>query len=297
MHDGVLLANATEIPHVLAPPKWLLVTHQHPDPDALACLWFVARFLVGPNAEYEIRYVPAGERLTEDEEGGYSQVIYADTGGGDADQHGRQLVRSSSFKLLVEKFQPEVDPALLPIIELTVATDNIDKMSATSIHQVFLGLAHYYWEKGSGTNWSRVTEYAFIAFDILYDREKARLKSDADFADFGRLITLPNGIVVGDVGFRPRLRDAAFERGADVVLWMAGVGEKKHHPGIQVHRKHVGNKLTLWAILEELRRAEARARGGVKVRDLDLDLRQMHPIGESVLWPLRHFVETSLRAG
>jgi len=123
-----------------------------------------------------------------------------------------------------------------------------------------------------------VTSYAFITFDILYNREKGRLKSESDFDRFGKLIKLPNGIMVGDVGFRPRLRDAAFARGADVVVWMNPAGEKKFHPGIQVHRKHMHQDkpaLTLWSVLEDLRRAEGKARS-VDVRRLSL--RDMQPL-------------------
>ncbi len=286
MHDGALLDATVVVPDEILRdrPKLLLVTHKKPDTDALACIWFIIRFVMGPNADYEIQYVRAGERLSEAEEAGYSQVIYVDTGGGDTDQHGKSLTRSSSFKLLVEKFQPEVDPALLPIIELTVATDNVEEMSPTSIQQVFLGLPHYYRENSPETDWSMVISYVFIALDVLYDREKARLKSETDLQTQATMITLPNGMVICDVGFRPRLRGAAFAKGADVVIWMAPVGKNKFHPGIQVNRKHMRGdspKLSLWAVLEELRRAEAKARC-VSVRGLDL--RQMQPIAEVGAW-------------
>jgi hypothetical protein len=254
--SATALATSVASEHDTIPTPYKLVTHQRPDTDAWACLWVAARF-IAKDVEYSIHFVPAGDRLPPEEEEGY-RVIYMDTGKGHFDQHEKELARTSSCKLLCEGRLLYNDPALKPIIELTVATDNVEAVDRTSVHYVLKGLAYHYKDpETKEIDWSAAQVAAFVIFDILYsqavDRERNRSLYEANKE--GR--TLANGIKIANLWHRPGTRDAAFEDGCDVVAYFV---KRRHgiYPIIQVNRN---SKVLLDRVIFGLRTAEAKKRG------------------------------------
>jgi hypothetical protein len=244
---------------------WKLVTHYHPDTDALACLWGAVRFVV-KDAPYQICFVRAGESLTQEECEGY-RVLHMDTGKGDCDQHEKSLKSASSFKLLAEKHGFDRDPGIVPILNLTVAADNVEKISKTSVHFVLKGLAFHYRDKDSReVDWESVCTSAFVVLDIIYSQTAHNAKNKAAFEKYGKSETLKNGLKIANVGFKPQWRDAAFESGADVVVWFGrpeGHERENHGPFyamIQANRKYNKGGLVLDRVIAGLREAEAKAR-------------------------------------
>ncbi len=262
--------------------NWKFVTHNRPDTDALACMWGAVSFIVKDGDDYVLTTTRAGERLPPEEEEGFD-VLYMDTGGGDLDQHGMELARASSFQLLAQKYGFDKEPGIIPILELTLAADNIEEMPWTSAHYVLKGLQHHFWKKDEGTDWARVFDTASIILDVLYGQALGRYEAKKAFdkalhEDNVQITNLPNGLKVIDVGFRPRLRGEAFERGADVVVWMAPKGPGVFYPGIQVHRH---SDIKLGKVVSEIRRAEAEKR---KVSSRGMDLFSFSPIPELGGW-------------
>ncbi len=239
-----------------AQKPWILVTHDSPDPDAFACLWFAVRFVVG-DAPYEIRSVRAGERLPDGECAG-CHTLHMDTGRGQFDQHERELHRASSFKLLVEEYGYAEDPGIAPILAMTVAVDNVDQMAWTDASYVLKGLRFYYKDPESKQiDWDAAVIMANTLLNILYDQARSRARAAKEWEEIGSLITLPNGLKLAYLGFKPNLRGAAYEAGADVVVWMVP-RSKRFYPIIQLGR---GCSLKLNALVAEIRKAEATKRG------------------------------------
>jgi hypothetical protein len=237
---------------------WKLVTHQYPDTDAWACVWAAARFIVPPESDFSINFVSAGSLLTPEESEGFN-VLYMDTGLGDCDQHGRELVRASSFQLVVGKYCLERYPGLAPILELTRATDNVERIDPTSVHYYFKGLPYFL--RNSATreiNWQWVYERVFEVFDVIYSQEVQRLEAQAKFRLLGKNNRLRNGIRVSTLLWMPNLREAAYESGSDVVLWTESRGKKNYNVGVQVNRD---SSVTLVGVVRALRLAEAEKRG------------------------------------
>lgn len=238
------------------------VTHHYPDTDAYAGLWAAVRFLAEANGRpYEISFVRAGENLAEGEGEGY-EVVTFDTGGGKLDQHGKLFDRISSFRLFCAEYGLKEDPGIKPILELTVATDNVEEIDPTSIHYVLKGLAFDYKDPATKLiDWQACLNFAFKMFDIICSQAREQAKSSEDFKRLGKMTTLDNGIKLATIWHHPRLRQAAFDAGADVVMWTQDLkGERKgsFYPGIQVHRK---SSVTLEEVIGGLRLAEAEKRG------------------------------------
>jgi len=153
------------------------------------------------------------------------------------------------------------DPGLEAILEMTRATDNVEKISFTSVHYVLKGLQFFYRDpKTKETDWPACIDAASTMLTILYDQAKARHLSAEDFARMSKIETLRNGLKLANLGSQARLREAAYDAGADIVLWTMPPDRKnpnKFHVGIQVHRD---SAVKLVSLVGELRRAEGRQR-------------------------------------
>lgn len=235
---------------------WKVITHHYPDTDSFACAWAAVRRVVKDDP-YELCFVPAGNALSPEEAEGY-RVLTMDTGKGELDQHEKRLVKTSSFKLFCDKYGLADDPCIKPILELTVQTDNVEKVDYTSIHYVLKGLAYNYRDPVTKeVDWQAVMDFAFIMFDILYGQGVERAKSEKDFKALGKVHELRNGVKIGQIWHNPRLRDAAFNDGCDVVVWTQDLrGDRKgcFHVGIQCNRN---SRFNLDAVMSGLRIAEA----------------------------------------
>jgi hypothetical protein len=237
---------------------WKLVTHNRPDTDALACLWIAINFVMPTDAEYSIHFVNAGNGLTA-EEAGDDHVLHMDTGGGPYDQHGKELGRVSSALLLARANGLEHHPGLKPILDLTVASDNIDEMSPTSIHYYFTGLFHKLRNMPMAERLDLIRERAFEAFDVYFDQAAAHAKADDTFKKNGQINTLNNGIKICQLPQNAgNQREAAFRAGADVVLFSSRKNDGRVFFGIQVHRR---SRVDLTGVMGAIRHAEADKRG------------------------------------
>jgi hypothetical protein len=251
---AIVESNATST-EASAQKPWVLVTHQRPDTDALCCLWAAERFIVPKGAPCTVAFIEAGDTYVANE-GDDVEVLHMDVGGGNCDQHGKLLERASSFMLLAKEYGLENDPALQSILDLTIRTDNVEEIDRTSIHYVFKGLPGICRE-GSEISWIQVLENAYVILDIIYGQEQAREKSRLEFKKTGRMKTLRNGLRIATVWWNPSLREAAFEAGADVVMWTQK-RSKGIEVGIQVGRS---SNVPLIGAMRAIRAAEARARG------------------------------------
>lgn len=241
---------------------WKLVTHMHPDTDAHVCIWAATRFLAGKDAEITYHFVRSGESLSENEMKGF-RVLHMDTGLGELDQHGMDYTRTSSFELMCRKYGWLDDEALRPILELTIATDNVEKVDPTSIHYVMKGLHYHFWDKGSKeSDWNQVTAVAFLMLDVLYGQWKQNIKSSEDLAKFAKFNKLRGGVRFTTMVRRPQLRVAAFENGADVVMWTKMLDYKNPAAGFEVGiQSNPPSQVTLQYVMSDIRHAEAAKRG------------------------------------
>ncbi len=251
------------VPNLDEELPWKLVTHRNPDTDAYACLWLAARRIVG-DAEYTFIMLPAGQRLAPEDEAGY-RVLYMDTGGGPLDQHGiDSYEETSSFRRMCEHYGFAKDEALWPLINLTVASDNIHELPPHSVHYVLSGLSNYHRNHETKVvDWELCLDHAFAEFDILYGREKQRLESIAEFHRVNPpRYTLENGLNVCHIWGKPHLREAAFELGADVVMWTILKGKGRYYLGIQLSRRTPAKvEDGMASLMAGLRIAEAKKRG------------------------------------
>jgi hypothetical protein len=239
---------------------WKIVVHEHPDTDAYVCAWAADKF-IAKNDPCSLAFVRSGEQLPADEADGY-RVLHMDTGFGVLDQHGKSLERASSFELLCEFYELTDDPGLEAILEMTRATDNVEKVPLTSVHYLLKGLHYHFCDrKTREVDWQACMDEAFTVLDILYGQARARRTSADDFARLNKLESFNNGIKFANLGGQARLREAAYNAGADVVLWTIPPDRKNSHQfnvGIQVHRD---SPVKLVSLMDDLRRAEARQRG------------------------------------
>ena len=194
-----------------------LVVHRHPDVDAWLCLWIASKFIQETKGA-NIVFVNSGETLNGDDQNDLS-VLHFDTGGGEYDQHGKGLERSSSAFLLVIRKGLDQIPGILPLLELSIAVDNIDPVPPTSIHYSIEGYAFLLRHEDGSTDWDKVKERVFELFDIVFGQETQRVQSREQLNRYANQIALPNGIHITNILWQPQLREAAFEEGAMVVIW------------------------------------------------------------------------------
>ncbi|MCX6820198.1 MAG: hypothetical protein NT019_02895 [Candidatus Adlerbacteria bacterium] len=240
---------------------WKLVTHLHPDTDAMVCIWAATRFLVGTNEEVSYHFVRSGETLLPDEMAGF-RVLHMDTGLGELDQHALDYTRTSSFELMCKKYGWLEDEALRPILEMTIATDNVEVVDPTSVHYVLKGLHYHFYDKETKeSDWGEVCGNAFLILDLLYGQWKQKVKARKDLTVHAGFNELKGGVRFTTILTRPQLRDAAYENGADVVMWTHVLDWKKRDKdfmvGIQVNRM---STVTLECVMADIREAEAKKR-------------------------------------
>ncbi len=229
-----------------------LVVHRRPDTDAWSCVYLAHKHIPGAK-NAEIVFVKAGELLPGSEND--PTIIHFDTGGGDYDQHGRGLANSCSARILMERLGVK-DAAAEPLLALATAVDNVNRVDPTSIHYVIEGMPYHFNVAGKGPDWKTIQQRVFEMFDILYNQEAGRIEARKLLDTIAVWVTLSNGLRIAYLGKEARCREAAFERGAAVVVWVTYRGQFKQ-VGIQVNRAYPELSLTNVAIA--LRQAEARA--------------------------------------
>lgn len=234
-----------------------LVGHINPDEDVWLGFWLAERFGL---CEKDIRYefVPAGTALAGSEN--KPAVLHVDTGGGEYDQHGKSLGRTCSAALLAAKLGLTQDPGLKIILEWVTAVDNAEKLPPTHVHFLVVGLAHQRSCLGADkqVDWMKVKDRVYEIFDMIYALETRRETSRRQLSQHASWSALANGVKIALIFARPNLREAAFEQGADVVIWTQPKNGKGFYVGIQVNRE---SEIQLTVVATLLRYVESRKRG------------------------------------
>lgn len=229
-----------------------LVGHRFPDDDVWFCCWMAKKFMP-KTANAEIVFVNAGTALPNSEDD--PSVIHFDTGGGEFDQHNKERTRTSSATLLAEKLDLMRDPGLKALLAMVTAVDNVEPLPPTSIHYAIEGYSRMFKEADGAIDWQKVQERVFELFNIVYGQEAQRAQARENLQKHAVWTTLPNGLKVVSLLWNPNLREAAFEQGADVVLWTQTRWKKGFYVGVQRHRKLP--QLSLRGVAMHLREEEA----------------------------------------
>ena len=241
---------------------FIAVTHDMPDTDAKVCLWFIKTFIAAPaGREMKWCFVRSGERLPIMEGTGYN-VIHVDTGFGRFDQHGLQMERGSSFQLLAEQYGCSEEPGIKELVELTRATDSVEKVDPCSVHYVFKALRSTVKTESGLPDWDGILKIAFVILDSLYSHHCSVAAGDENFKENGKLEELRGGIKLCVNLFQNIHQEAAMRAGANVVLWCKK-NKGKMIVGVQTDGLRLGN------VCAALRFAEAQARNiSLSVTDL-----------------------------
>lgn len=242
-----------------------LVGHRFPDDDVWLCFWIAKKFLPQTkNAKMVV--VESGTSLLESEDD--PSVLHFDTGGGEYDQHTQGKERTCSALILAENLLVEKDPGLIALLEMVTKVDNVEPLLATEIHSAILGYPRIFHENGD-INWEKVQERVFELFEMIYAQETLRAENREKLGEHVSWANLNNGLRVATILWHPELRDAAYEAGADVVLFTVPKKRPKYLVGVQMNRKLKG-LLSLRGVATEMRAAEADMRD-IQVNRGDLD--------------------------
>ena len=238
-----------------------VITHIHPDTDAWACAWLL-RDYYPEEVSVELGFVPAGTRLPEDDPDWEEyKIIHVDTGGGKFDQHGKELDHSSSFELLANGLGYRGDVAVEKLIVMTNNADNARTMDPTSIHYLISAL-HFSckasaWKYEKEVDWAMVLDRVFFILDTMASKWRADAAVALKFDNSENIETLANGLRFCALTASPGLRHEAYQRGADVVVWVAPA-KGGFYPAVQVNENC---KADLTPLIALLRSEEARCRG------------------------------------
>lgn len=246
-----------------APPVKEFILHKSPDDDCWLCD-YIAKKKIAKTANAKLVFVNAGESRP-GAENDPTRLVF-DTGMGKNDQHGKGgKERTCSAAILAERIDALDDPGLKALLEMVTAVDNIEPLPITSIHYVIEGYPRLCKKEGK-VDWQMVEGKVFELFDIIYNQEVQRALSRTKFQEEVRLIPLSNGLKVAPLYWCPGLREAAFEAGADVVIWTARNG---HGFYVGIQRSRRAPELALTDVCAALRFEEARMRR-IPVSNLNL---------------------------
>ncbi len=228
-----------------------IVGHIQPDADVWLAIWLVKRFHPGAK-EAELVFVRSGTILPESEND--PAVIHVDTGLGPYDHHGKNLGRTCSAALVAAALGRADDQGLTPFIEMVTMADNAEPLPATSVFFLLKGCPDLCRAKDNAVDWRQVEAKVFEIFDIIYGQETKRVEFRAALNREIGWKRLPNGLKLAILFRVPRFKEAAFEAGADVVVWTQPLS-MGYYVGVQSHGVNLG------PMAAKLREAEFRRRG------------------------------------
>ena len=215
------------------------------------CLWILLESYGTENSRIPVVFVKQGESLSASERKGYHILDVAESSS-------KRVPGSSSFRELIRGTLYEEDINLAPFLALAHDTENGIDIDPMSIDYYLKGLRLQRKDpRTREVDWQKVVDEAIRAFKGMYDAiaihttETDSSRLDINVYDTGK------GVQLGVLNGRPGLRDEAFKRGADVVLWTQDT-EKGYFVGIQVNRH---SHLKLGPVALALRRREAELRG------------------------------------
>lgn len=212
-----------------------LVVHRSPDDDCWLCLYMALKF-IKKTANAEIVFVNSGQTLPDS--GNDPSILHLDTGGGENDQHNKGFYYTSSAQLLADKLELSDDPGLKPLLANATMVDNIAPLPSTNIHFIIEGYPQMFKREDRTVDWQKVRERVFELFDIIYNLETRKALSRKSLEEHGEWTTLANGLKVALLIWHPECREAAFEKGAAVVIWTTKRGENHFYTGVQVNRNY-----------------------------------------------------------
>ena len=192
-------------------PDVTLVTHVHPDIDALLGIWLLARF--GGFTKTDLAFVPVGRRL----EGGQN-TIHVDTGSIDFDHHDRSDFTCASKLIYQKLFLDKKNVALEALVNYALKTDwyllQDDENSAFSLNSIIEGLNALY-----PNNPHHVASRIFETLDGLYMNLSSRIKAEEEYEKgFQFESALGRGFAVESTV--PSVREVAYRKGAQIFVFV-----------------------------------------------------------------------------
>lgn len=189
----------------------LLVTHQNPDPDAVAACWLWFRYGGEAMGEAQLYFVPSGEEISDEVLAlkglERNEVIHVDTGMGPFDHHqpGNTQRDSATLKVydhLIQK-QPELreDTALLRIVRLITDNDHFascwwpeadNDRYLFMFEEILKGL-----RAGKGLRDHELVELGCVLLDGVLTSMQFRVKAEADIIEKGVIFSSPWGKALG----------------------------------------------------------------------------------------------------
>lgn len=258
--------------------KELKVVFDHLDTDSMLCAWVFCRHIARrKKVTCHPTMVDSGTKLS-DEEAADFEVEYVDMGGGDCDHHGKGLVYTSSFDLVLKKYGFADDPGMQVLLEMSKKADNAVEIPWDSMHHIVTGaLYDQNFRANDGPDVSRILDFAFVCFDICYRQAQYREKTKNEYLGSVNEEILTNGLKIALLENGGKFRGYAFERGVDLVIATEQANKKDRSEGIMVqimvNRK---SKLNLAPLAAHLRYAEM-ANRGMQAKFAKLDMVGMHP--------------------
>lgn len=236
-----------------------LVTHKNMDFDAWLCYWLLMRYLPQA-ADAELVLVNSGTSLEGSQ--GDPTVITFDTGHGQFDHHSNGIGRdTTSAHLLAQALEVNGLPELQELLTHALKVDRAEAISPTDINYQIKGWSYRLHNPQPGTpEWEQLREMVFTMFDIVRDQEALKAKTQTEFESSNVHWATQWGVRICVLNNRPQLRNAAFERGADVVVWSQNQPKGKILAGVQLNRNS-RDRIDLTRVAAQLRLAEAKARG------------------------------------
>lgn len=188
-------------------PIKLLVTHQNPDPDAIAACWLFIKYGGDNLAGAQLYFVPSGNEIDAQtlaqKEIGPDEVVHVDTGMGPFDHHQVGNTKRDSATLKVYEYlsaktlELKKDEALARVV--TFITDNDHFAScwwpqANHDRYVFMledilkGL-----RSARGFNDRELTEFGMICLDGIYTSMKLKVNAEKEIVTLGQDFVSPWG--------------------------------------------------------------------------------------------------------
>ena len=188
-----------------------LVTHVHPDIDALLGTWILARF--GGFTKVDLVFVPVGRRVD-----GKQNILHVDTGLIDFDHHDRDDFTCAA-KLVYDKlFHDKTNPAVATLVNYALKTDwyllRDDENSAFSLNSIIEGLNALH-----PNDPHHVAARVFETFDGLYLNLSLRLKAEEEYVK-GFEFKSPWGKGFAVESSMPGIRELAYQKGAQIFVFV-----------------------------------------------------------------------------
>jgi hypothetical protein len=191
--------------------KATIVTHVHPDLDALLGTWILIRF--GGYDKSEVMFVPVGKRWEESQ-----NAIHVDTGLTQFDHHNRSD-RTCAAKLVYDSvFAGRSHPAVEVLVNYALKTDWYlmaeDEHSPFAVNSIIAGLNRLHPDDPR-----LVAERTFQIFDALCESISQRLAAEREYArgfefesSFGKAFAIESALGA--------VREVAYDKGAHVFVFV-----------------------------------------------------------------------------